>query len=156
MANRAVMLVEDEKEKALALLDALHSAGYAKSEISVCDAVRAAVLAVYKETFSLIILDVSLPTFSPDGMAGSAGRAQQQSGGIEVLRALKFSKKHPKIIIVTQYPDILFEDDSVKLEDVKSHAKKRYGQDVICAILYREADSTTWRSELNAALGSIQ
>lgn len=151
-SNTKILLVEDEKEKRLALLDALKCTGYERSQIVSCDGVRSAVLAVLSTDFDLIVLDVSLPTYGPEGMTGSAGRAQQQSGGLEVLRALKSMRKRPRIIIVTQYPDILFGSDSVVLKDVSAYADARYAQDVVNAILYREADSASWREEFNSSL----
>lgn len=151
-----IALIEDEKEKALALKDALQQAGFLSEEVCQYESVRDAVLAVESQDFKLVVLDVSLPTFSPSGMTGSAGRAQQQSGGLEVLRALMFAKKAPKVIIVTQYPDIIFGDESVKLQDVSGYARRRYEQNVVGAVLYREADSVSWRNEFKKALGEVK
>lgn len=151
-----IALIEDETEKAAALRGALIEFGVAPREIEEFDNVRDAVLAVEKRVYEFIVLDVSLPTFSPDGMIGSAGRAQQQSGGLEVLRALKFEKVVSSIIIVTQYPDIIFEGRSIELSKVSDHVKERYGQDVIEVILYREANPVEWRTLLKQAIGAIR
>lgn len=149
-----IALIEDEAEKAEALKSALIEFGVQDDAIEEINNVRDAVLSVRKSSYRVIILDVSLPTFSPDGMVGSAGRAQQQSGGLEVLRALKFEKRSSPIIIVTQYPDIIFEGRSVELASVSEHVKERYDQDVIDVILYREADPTGWREKLKQAIGA--
>ncbi len=148
-------LIEDENEKAEALKSALVEYGVPLFVIHQYNNVRDAVLAVTESDFHTIVLDVSLPTFSPEGMAGSAGRAQQQSGGLEVLRALKFEGKIASIIIVTQYPDIIFEGTSVELKNVPKYVKERYNQIVIDAILYREADPDNWRLSLKKAVGEI-
>lgn len=152
MPNRHILLVEDEKEKRLALLDALRQSRFEDSHIESCDSVRDAVLAVYTKEFHLIVLDVSLPTYGASGMTGSAGRAQQQSGGLEILRTLKHLRKKPKIIIVTQHPDVLFNQESVELKDVAARAKELYSQNVLSAILYREADGGSWREEFSKTL----
>ncbi len=149
-----IALIEDEAEKAEALKSALIEFGVHINAIEEINNVRDAVLSVRVSSYRVIILDVSLPTFSPEGMVGSAGRAQQQSGGLEVLRALKFEKRSSPIIIVTQYPDIVFEGRSVELASVSEHVKERYGQDVIDVILYREADPTGWREKLKQAIGA--
>lgn len=151
-----IALIEDENEKAEALKGALIEYGVPQSEIHEIDNVRDAVLSVKMNAYKAIILDVSLPTFSPDGMAGSAGRAQQQSGGLEILRALKFEDLVTSIIIVTQYPDIIFEGKSVDLASVSQHVYERYNQNVIDAILYREADPNHWRTKLKKAIGIIE
>ncbi len=149
-----IALIEDETEKAEALKSALIEFGVHINAIEEINNVRDAVLSVRKNSYRVIILDVSLPTFSPEGMVGSAGRAQQQSGGLEVLRALNFEKRSSPIIIVTQYPDIVFEGRSVELASVSKHVKGRYGQDVIDVILYREADPTGWREKLKQSIGA--
>lgn len=147
-----VALVEDEKEKASALLEELAANGIGKEKVDVFANVRDAVLAVRNHDYKLIILDVSLPTFAPSGMSGSAGRAQQQSGGLEVLRALGDIGKQPKVIVITQYPDILFGDESIKLEEVCEYAMQRYEQSVLQAILYRQSDNQAWQNKLKQAL----
>jgi CheY-like chemotaxis protein len=151
-----IALIEDEAEKGEALKSALLEYGVPESEIHEINNVRDAVLSVKNNTYDAIILDVSLPTFSPDGMVGSAGRAQQQSGGLEVLRALKFEHKLVKIVIITQYPDIIFEGKSVELTGVSQHVNERYQQNVIDAILYREADPTHWKAKLKEAIGALE
>lgn len=145
-------LIEDETEKAEALRAQLMEMGATGDEIREYNNVRDAVLAVIDVEFRLIILDVSLPTFSPEGMAGSAGRAQQQSGGLEILRTLRASGKTPPIVIVTQYPDIIFEGSSVELSLVPEYVRTRYGQVVVDAILFREAEPAAWQSQFRNAI----
>lgn len=150
-----IALVEDETEKAEALKGALLEFGVRPDTIDEINNVRDAVLSVRDNEYDVIVLDVSLPTFAPDGMTGSAGRAQQQSGGLEILRALKFEMRKPPIIIVTQYPDIIFEGRSIELAKVSAHVKESYGQNVIDVILYREADPIDWRTRLKRTIGAF-
>jgi CheY-like chemotaxis protein len=149
-------LIEDESEKAEALRSALIDLGIDQNKLFEYNNVRDAVLAIIAQDFRLIVLDVSLPTFSPEGMAGSAGRAQQQSGGLEVLRALKARKKTTPIIIVTQYPDIIFEGRSVDLALVPKHVSERYGQVVVDAILFREAEPDSWLRRFGDAVRRVE
>lgn len=128
-----ILLVEDETHKRDELIKCVEEVYLSPPEV--VDSVSSAVLRVIDESYDLIILDMALPTFSDSTDDKKKGHDQAE-GGIEILRALKASKKTTKIIIVTQYPDFGIGGTRVKLKDSPRVIKEKYKQDVIGAVLY--------------------
>lgn len=135
-----ILLIEDEVHKREELIKCVEKVHFPRPKI--VDSVSSAVLTVMNEMYDLIILDMALPTFSDNADDKKKGHDQAE-GGIEVLRALKASKKSAKIIIVTQYPDFYIGGARVKLKNSSKVIREKYNQDVIGAVLYHyKAEST--------------
>jgi len=135
-AIKRILLVEDEPHKKDELTASLD--GFFKGEVDLehVDSVHAAYWAVSEQNYDLIILDMALPTFTAEGDAAERGFDQAQ-GGVEVLRALKSRNLKAKIIIITQYPDITFGGQRLKLSEAPKVLSQRYGQDVVGSVLYK-------------------
>ncbi|MCH7374460.1 response regulator [Aeromonas sp. MR19] len=135
-----VLLVEDEIHKRDEIYKCVIDVYNSPPEI--VDGVSSAVLSVMKSDYDLIILDMALSTFGESSDDNKKGHDQVQ-GGIEVLRALKSTKKSTKIIIVTQYPDFYIGGTRVKLKDSPKIINERYNQSVIGAVLYHYKSVST-------------
>lgn len=147
-----ILLVEDETHKRDEIIQCVKDVYDFSPEI--VDSVSSAVLEVMQADYDLIILDMALPTFGESADDKKKGHDQAQ-GGIEVLRALKLSKKATKIIIVTQYPDFYIGGTKVKLKDSPKVIKEKYAQDVRGAVLYNYKSKTTLQ-RIVAILRSIK
>lgn len=135
-----VLLVEDEVHKRAELTDCIVDVfGSPPDHV---DSVRNAVLQVIEKDYDLIVLDMALPTFSSNSLDQHKGHDQAQ-GGIEVLRALKSSRKASKIIIVTQYHDFYIGGSKIKIKDSAKVINEKYNQNVIGAILYKYKSPST-------------
>lgn len=132
----AVLLVEDEAHKVNDLIGRLRAHGVADSAVCTVSSVRDAVLQVMSRTFDLIVLDMALPTFTKSSAAGGSGGIAQPVGGIEVLRALKSKGERCPIVIVTQYPEVLINGVSVRLNHLPKVIARHYQQNLLGAILY--------------------
>lgn len=135
-----VLLVEDETHKRDEICKCVTDAYGEPPEI--VDGVSSAVLKVMEFDYDLVILDMALSTFGESSDDKKKGHDQAQ-GGIEVLRALKSSKKTTKVIIVTQYPDFYISGKKVKLKDSPKIINEKYNQNVIGAVLYNYKSKTT-------------
>lgn len=131
-----VLLIEDEEHKAVDLTERLLASGVEKSNLVHVSGVRQAVLEVMKNQFDLIVVDMALPTFTASNDEGSGGGTAQAVGGIEILRALENAALKPRIIIVTQYPDIIVSGKRIKLSQAGRVLSQKYGQSVLGAVLY--------------------
>jgi CheY-like chemotaxis protein len=135
-----ILLVEDEVHKRDEMIQCVQEVFGVPPEM--VDGVRSAVLKVIEADFDIIILDMALPTFGESSTDNMKGHDQAQ-GGIEVLRALKFKAKYPKIIIVTQYPDFYIGSTKVKLRDASKIIADKYNQQVLAGVLYKYKSKAT-------------
>jgi CheY-like chemotaxis protein len=149
-----VLLIEDEEHKAKDLTARLRAAGIAAGDTMQVGGVRQAVLKVTEAIFNLVIVDMALPTFS-DSTDNISGGTAQAVGGIEVLRALSVAGVSTKIIIVTQYPDIIVGGDRVKLSQAARVLSKKYNQEVLGAVLY-SYKTPEWEAAFDALLGKVK
>lgn len=132
-----ILLVEDELHKREELTLCLEEF-FQNKELALehVDSVHAAFWAVSVNEFNFIILDMALPTFSNENDTAERGY-DQALGGVEVLRALKSTPNKPKIIIITQYPEIMIGGKRVKLGMAGGILSNRYEQNVVGVILYK-------------------
>lgn len=144
-------MIEDELHKATDLRSRLLRNGISESDLLVADSVREAVLFVESDDFDLVILDMALPTFSKDANRGTGGLAQA-SGGIEILRTLQALNKYPRIIIVTQYPELVINGQKMRSYKIRDAIKRTYGQDIAAVITY-SYNTPEWEKSFDRALG---
>jgi CheY-like chemotaxis protein len=146
-----LLLVEDDEFKATdiakVLADSLPGA-LVERATSVTSALRA----MTKDRFSLVLLDMSLPTFDLSGPGG--GGSPQGQGGVEVLRLAHRLENRSSFVIVTQYPDVEIDGHDVPLSRAARALRSRFHVDVKDCILY-EFDGDTWREPLRDCLRSL-
>lgn len=146
-----VLLIEDEQHKANDLTSKILKNGVAPDGLKTVRGVRQAVLEVSSSHYDLIVLDMALPTFADGGIDGSGGGTAQALGGIEILRALSLMGGATKVIIVTQYPEIILGGSRVKLNQAGKLISKKYGQDVLGAVLY-SYNTPEWENAFDALM----
>jgi CheY-like chemotaxis protein len=98
-----ILLVEDDEFKAADITKVLTDS-LPHAEVQRAMSVTSALRAMTKHCYSLVILDMSLPTFELSGPGG--GGSPQGQGGLEVLRLARRLENPSPFVIVTQYPDI--------------------------------------------------
>ena len=106
MARRA-LLVEDDPHKEERLVEILTSVK-PPWEITVGRTVQQAVELVRQTPYDLIVLDMALP--SHEMRPGGAQPISEPSGGVEILLELSYDSRGDRVVIVTQYPEIAFDD----------------------------------------------
>jgi CheY-like chemotaxis protein len=136
-----VLLVEDDEFKATDILKVLGET-LARAEVLRAMSVTSAMKAINSETFALIVLDMSLPTFEMSGPGG--GGSPQGQGGLEVLRLARRLHNSSPFIVVTQYPDIELDGSDIPLATAAKALRGRFGVDVKACLLY-EFDRDSWR-----------
>ncbi|MNS29496.1 response regulator [Brevundimonas sp. P7753] len=134
---KKILLVEDEVHKLEELTACLEDFYKGQVALTHVDSVHEAFWAVSTDVYDLIILDMALPTFSPEGSAALERGHDQALGGVEVLRALKQQNLRSKVVIITQYPDITIGGKRVKLSEASGVLSRRYDQDVVGSVLYK-------------------
>lgn len=131
-----ILLVEDELHKREELTECIEEFFSGEAQIVHVDSVHGAYWEVSTTAYDLILLDMALPTLSSGEDVASRSH-DQALGGVEVLRALKPQNGETKVIIITQYPDILVGGKRIKLNEASKVLSARYGQRVIGSVLYK-------------------
>ena len=143
----SILLVEDDHFKRelveQALLDLRPNAA-----LTIGRSVQQAVRMLQGKSYDVIILDISLP--SHESHPGGAQPISQPSGGVEVLLELSYEKRHDRVLIVTQYPDIEFNGRLYPLarfpQAIASSVSVR-----ILDVIYFNAQDKVWRDKLRKA-----
>lgn len=107
MAKRRALLVEDDPHKEERLTEILLSSN-PPWEIIVGRTVQQGVELLRQAQYDLIVLDMALP--SHQMRPGGAQPISQPSGGVEILLELSYESRSDRVVIVTQYPEIEFDD----------------------------------------------
>jgi CheY-like chemotaxis protein len=137
-----VLLVEDDEFKATDILKVLEES-FAHDQVLRAMSVTSAMKAISNETFTVIVLDMSLPTFELSGPGG--GGSPQGQGGLEVLRLARRLRNASPFIVVTQYPDIELDGNDIPLAIAAKALRARFDVDVKACLLY-EFDGDNWRA----------
>lgn len=144
---RRVLIVEDDDFKVKDIL-----AFFPSWRSEVAKSVRDGVVSITEQSYDLIVLDMSLPTYEKTKRSGSG--SSQAQGGLEILREIKASGDRTKLIIVSQYPDIELEGISIPLEESPEVLAERYNANVCRAIIY-DSDNVSWATKFKEALDAI-
>lgn len=146
-----ILLVEDDEFKATEISKELAD-HLPASAVERATSVTSALKTITSVNYSLVILDMSLPTFELSGPGG--GGSPQGQGGMEVLRLAHRLGNRSPFIIVTQYPDIDIDGRDISLAHATKVLCKRFDLDVRTCLLY-QFDGDAWRAPFRECLLSI-
>lgn len=146
-----VLVADDEGPKLESIVDAVRKV-FPGAELDTARSVRAALDILRQRTASLLVLDMSLPTF--DVAPGEQGGRPQNYGGIELLRYMDFYGVECPVVIVTQYEAFPDKDGHVDLSALAARLTAEHPRTFIDIIHYAGATEEGWRRRLqNAILG---
>lgn len=113
--------------------------------------VNAAMRAIKNNLFDLIILDMSLPTYTP--MGNESGGRPQGFGGQEVLRLLDRRKLSPVVVVVTQFQTFGTGSELVTLEMLAESLNTVHPQ-TFRGIVFYEGANGSWKNVLHEKIFS--
>jgi CheY-like chemotaxis protein len=145
-----ILLIEDDEFKASDIAKVIADS-MPHATVRRATSVTSALKAITEVTFSLIVLDMSLPTFELSGPGG--GGSPQGQGGLEVLRLSQRLKNEAPFLIVTQYPDIEIDGRDIPLSAASRALRRRFEVNVKGCVLY-EFDGNSWRAPLRDFLST--
>lgn len=142
------LLIEDDPNKSKQLLDFLTNK-YPLVDIQIRRSYQSGLKAILENDYSLILLDMSLPTF--DISSNEDGYIHKQMAGQEILREIKRRKKQDKVIIVTQFDTFGEGEQTVSLESLKKKLKDQFPVNYFDTVFYK-AGQTRWENEISDLL----
>lgn len=140
-----VLLVEDEDPKRESLLGFL-TREFPGLEVTYAKSVRAAIAEVRVKQPSLLLLDMSLPTF--DIAPGEPGGRPQGFGGTEVIRFLDSEDVQVPTIVVTAYEAFPRKNgERIGYESLREELSRDFGG-FFRGLVYFDSIQGQWSDEL--------
>lgn len=153
MMRSKILIVEDETPKCENIQ--AHLLKLNKNfQIFIAKSVTSALDYLEQNVPSVIILDMSLPTF--DISKNEGGGRPQVLGGNEILRTMELMGINCPTILLTGYETFQRANGStVTLSQIREELKKRFPK-LIQNILYYTSIYDEWKSELNEELKKLE
>lgn len=144
-----ILIVEDSEAKLASILAAV-VAVIPVEKIKCSRSVKSALKSLKKEDFSMIIADMSLPTY--DVRAGERGGTPRPFGGIEIFDYLQRAEKKTPVAVVSSYPAIVEGNTSLTLHALSAKLAIDY-PDNFSGYVFFDSTYLIWEAELLAIIG---
>lgn len=142
-----ILIVEDNKEK-LNTIRGFLKKKIEKAEFTEVVSYSSGITKIYDETWDLIILDMSLPTY--DISHSESGGEKKPVAGREILRRMLGRKIYVPTIIVTQFD--VFGEKQISIASLNQEFEKQYRNIWVGTVSY---DKPNWQSEFEAVLKKL-
>lgn len=142
------LVADDEQHKVDKLCEFL-AREFSMATVEVSRSVKSTMRALAGSEFSVVLLDMSLPTF--DVGPGEGGGRPQGFGGVEVLRFLAHRKIVVPVIIVTQYEAFPNDNTVVDLAQLIRRLQEQHPERPIEGVYFAPL-SQSWHSPLRNAV----
>ncbi|WP_372824133.1 response regulator [Polaromonas sp.] len=140
----SILVIEDSETKLASVVAALKSM-VPNYMVETAKSVRSAVAALENKSFSLIIADMSLPTF--DVESRERGGTPRPFGGIEVFDYLMREGLTTPVLVVSSYPALVEGSKSTPLEKLASDLARDYPE-TYRGYVYFDSAYSNWERQL--------
>ncbi|MEZ9128124.1 response regulator [Vibrio splendidus] len=140
-----ILIVEDGEYK----IDRVRSfiiEHYKSAHCKVSQSYSSAIKMLVENEFSLVILDMSLPTF--DKTNGNDGGIFRTYGGLDIARQIKRRKLQCDFVFLTQHESF---DDKKTIQDIHKQSIESYGDRYKGSIFY-EHSGYEWKEKLDKVI----
>lgn len=146
-----LLVVEDESPKRRHLVDAINAINAdirTTESASVTDALNL----LEDHSFDLIILDMSLPTYSVDEV--ESGGRPQAFGGLEILQTMVLLEIETPVIVVTGFEAFERSGDTIDLDTLRTELEEEYGS-FLRSVIHFNSVVDGWKTQLKINLEKI-
>ncbi|WP_184546126.1 response regulator [Mucilaginibacter sp. FT3.2] len=141
---KKILLVEDDEDKRKQLVNFINLK--IPSELTEARSFQSGLKALKSQSFDLILLDMTMPTFDINPPKEGGGRSQP-FGGEMLLAEMVRREINTKVIVVTQFDLFGKGDEEITLKDLDVRLKERFPDNYLGAIPYR-ISYTSWEDAL--------
>jgi len=149
---KRILIIEDDEPK-LQQLQAFLSAFCGGSDIVIAKSLNTACKRIDEGTFSLILLDMSLPTFDGGKTIGASGR-QRTLGGKDLLRYLWELEISTPVYVITGFKDFPGDRGTVQLLELDNELRNDFPENY-CGHVYFTHSNDSWKENLRAILEKL-
>lgn len=148
---KRVLIIEDSEAKLASIISALQRA-WPNTHIELARSVKSALNQLKNESFSLVIADMSLPTF--DVQSRERGGTARPFGGIEIFDFLLMRSVRTSIVVVSSYPALVDGNTSLTLSDLAARLKRTYPE-LFAGCVFFDSAYLTWEVEFQSLVKDI-
>lgn len=151
MSSRHVLLIEDDAKKAQDI-KALLSQLLPSAILTEASTIQEAKKRLRRQLFDLAIVDMALA--GRPSLQGKGNPTQFPNGGLEILRTIAARNLETKAIVITQFPTVDLEKETVDLKNLKQKMEILLGERFLSSILYQPADKI-WEEHFKKSLDCL-
>jgi hypothetical protein len=144
-----ILFIEDDEPKLLQI-SAFLSGFSQKVNVAIARSLNTACKYIDDDTFDIILLDMSLPTFDGGKTQGASGR-QKTFGGKDILMYLWELEISTPVWVVTQFKDFPNEGGAVNLPELHSELIADFPENYK-GLVYFEHSNDRWKTQLTEIL----
>jgi DNA-binding LytR/AlgR family response regulator len=142
--NHNILFVEDNPHKRARIIEFIKST-FPQIEIFEAHSFSSGCQAIEKNDFSIILLDISMPTY--DRVGNESGGKFRPFAGREIARKIMRNDKKSLVIFITQYNSFSDKGNSYSLEGLGeillSESKQNYG-----GLVFYDSALSSWKNEI--------
>lgn len=150
MEKRRLLVVEDSDAKLASITAALRAC--LSLQVEAAKSVKSALTLLKSGGYSLIIADMSLPTF--DVKNRERGGTARPFGGIEIFDYLQRKQDETPVIVVSSYPALVDGSTSLTLTDLAQRLRASYPK-IFAGHVFFDSAYLTWEIQLQALAKEI-
>jgi CheY-like chemotaxis protein len=147
-----LLLVEDNSHKRDRIVNFLHES-FPHWVVVEAHSFTAASRHVLGKHFSVILMDMSLPTYSKSE-SDSGGRFRT-FGGREIARKALRRGIHTRILFLTQYEAFSDQGTSKTLQTLDEEMKTEYG-DMYAGLIHYDSSKSIWKEMVSKTLDEVE
>lgn len=147
-----ILLVEDDDIKSRQLFEYTLET-VKNAQVEVVRSVNEAMKAIWTGNYNLILIDMSLPTYTIQPEYETGGRPQN-FGGREILRFMKRKGKQTPSIVVTQFERFGSGSDAMDIQALAEILKAEHGA-LFGGVIYYHPSSSKWKVQLKQLMTTI-
>lgn len=149
---RRILLIEDDEPK-LQQLQAFLAEICDDASLIIAKSLNTACKRIEEGTFSLILLDMSLPTFDGGKTIGASGR-QKTLGGKDLLRYLWELEISTPVYVITGFKDFPGDGGTVQLSELNDELRDDFPENY-CGYVYFTHSNDSWKEKLKTILEKL-
>jgi|JI9StandDraft_2_1071091.scaffolds.fasta_scaffold03889_5 CheY-like chemotaxis protein len=143
-----VLIVEDIETKRLSMTHLVESV-FSPVEVHCAASVKSAIQLLDQHSYSLVLLDMSLPTFDLSKLEG--GGTPRPRGGVELFAHLDGAGVEVPIVVVSAYGALEERGSLISLDEISKRLMRNYPGLFRGSVLF-DSVYTVWADELSALI----
>lgn len=144
METKKILFIEDNEIKAKDVTTFIQSK-FPTYEVIIKDSFRGGVREIIKNSYDLLLLDMSLPTW--DGKDSKTNEGFERFGGITILREMKRKKRQFPTVVITMFNEFGIGKTFIDLNQLNDHLKEEF-DDFYKGYVQYISRETKWKDEL--------